>query len=150
MAVTYGRRDRQTVFYHLSMEPKIHAKNEIDVTYTQAQITCRNKILFQMFDNIRALDLFVDHTNRPVAAKMISAEGEVIRSLFFGRSCRHSPLLHWAYWDWGQLVPITSRDSQRLTTMAWKSCLSNAALLNNLNIYYIIPVATILTYIPFA
>lgn len=33
-----------------------------------------------MFDNIRALDLYVDHTNRPaVAAKMISAEGEVKR-----------------------------------------------------------------------
>lgn len=29
-----------------------------------------------MFDNIRSLDLYVDHTNRPVAAKMISAEGE--------------------------------------------------------------------------
>lgn len=34
-------------------------------------------MLLQMFDNIRALDLYVDHTNRPVAAKMISAEGEV-------------------------------------------------------------------------
>lgn len=34
-------------------------------------------LAFQMFDNIRALDLYVDHTNRPVAAKMISAEGEV-------------------------------------------------------------------------
>lgn len=30
-----------------------------------------------MFDNIRALDLYVDHANRPVAAKMVSAEGEV-------------------------------------------------------------------------
>ena len=30
-----------------------------------------------MFDNIRSLDLYVDHTNRPVAAKMISAEAEV-------------------------------------------------------------------------
>lgn len=31
----------------------------------------------QMFDNIRSLDLYVDHSNRPVAAKMFSAEGEV-------------------------------------------------------------------------
>lgn len=30
-----------------------------------------------MFDNIKALELYVDHTNRPVASKMISAEGEV-------------------------------------------------------------------------
>lgn len=39
-----------------------------------------------MFDNIRALDLYVDHTNRPVAAKMISAEGEVRILLFFKRN----------------------------------------------------------------
>ncbi|XP_041985040.1 dynein axonemal heavy chain 10 [Aricia agestis] len=40
--------------------------------------SCVQEHMIKMFDNIKALDLYVDHTNRPVAAKMISAEGEIM------------------------------------------------------------------------
>ncbi|VVD00169.1 unnamed protein product [Leptidea sinapis] len=43
-----------------------------------SECSCVQEHMIKMFDNIRALDLYVDHTNRPVAAKMISAEGEIM------------------------------------------------------------------------
>ncbi|PZC71734.1 hypothetical protein B5X24_HaOG212562 [Helicoverpa armigera] len=43
-----------------------------------SECSCVQEHMIKMFDNIRALDLYVDHTNRPVAAKMISAEAEVM------------------------------------------------------------------------
>ncbi|XP_026741363.1 dynein heavy chain 10, axonemal [Trichoplusia ni] len=43
-----------------------------------SECTCVQEHMIKMFDNIRALDLYVDHSNRPVAAKMISAEAEVM------------------------------------------------------------------------
>ncbi|KPJ04007.1 Dynein heavy chain 10, axonemal [Papilio xuthus] len=43
-----------------------------------SECSCVQEHMIKMFDNIRALDLYVDHSNRPVAAKMISAEGEIM------------------------------------------------------------------------
>ncbi|XP_063540762.1 dynein axonemal heavy chain 10 [Cydia strobilella] len=43
-----------------------------------SECTCVQEHMIKMFDNIKALDLYVDHTNRPVAAKMISAEEEIM------------------------------------------------------------------------
>ncbi|XP_049877279.1 dynein axonemal heavy chain 10 [Pectinophora gossypiella] len=43
-----------------------------------SECSCVQEHMIKMFDNIRALELYVDHTNRPVASKMISAEGEIM------------------------------------------------------------------------
>ncbi|CAB3257120.1 unnamed protein product [Arctia plantaginis] len=43
-----------------------------------SECSCVQEHMIKMFDNIRALELYVDHTNRPVASKMISAENEIM------------------------------------------------------------------------
>ncbi|KAJ2948630.1 hypothetical protein O0L34_g7885 [Tuta absoluta] len=43
-----------------------------------SECSCVQEHMIKMFDNIRSLELYVDHTNRPVASKMISAEGEIM------------------------------------------------------------------------
>ncbi|KAF9424734.1 hypothetical protein HW555_000035, partial [Spodoptera exigua] len=43
-----------------------------------SECSCVQEHMIKMFDNIRSLELYVDHTNRPVASKMISAEAEVM------------------------------------------------------------------------
>ncbi|XP_075981627.1 dynein heavy chain at 89D [Anticarsia gemmatalis] len=71
-----------------------------------SECSCVQEHMIKMFDNIRALDLYVDHTNRPVAAKMISAEGEIMEF-------RNVVYTEGRVEDWMNLVLIEMRNSNK-------------------------------------
>ncbi|KAM3960300.1 LOW QUALITY PROTEIN: dynein heavy chain at 89D [Aphomia sociella] len=74
-----------------------------------SECSCVQEHMIKMFDNIRALDLYVDHTNRPVAAKMISAEGEIM-------DFRHVVYTEGRVEDWMNLVLIEMRNTNKFIT----------------------------------
>ncbi|CAG9795657.1 unnamed protein product, partial [Diatraea saccharalis] len=74
-----------------------------------SECSCVQEHMIKMFDNIRSLDLYVDHTNRPVAAKMISAEGEIME---FRRVVYTEGRVE----DWMNLVLIEMRNTNKFIT----------------------------------
>ncbi|CAG9136916.1 unnamed protein product [Plutella xylostella] len=74
-----------------------------------SECSCVQDHMIKMFDNIKALDLYVDHNNRPVAAKMISAEGEVMEF-------RNVVYTEGRVEDWMNLVLIEMRNTNRFIT----------------------------------
>ncbi|CAK1584360.1 unnamed protein product [Parnassius mnemosyne] len=74
-----------------------------------SECSCVQEHMIKMFDNIRALDLYVDHTNRPVAAKMISAEGEIM-------DFRHVVYTEGRVEDWMNLVLAEMRNTNKFIT----------------------------------
>ncbi|XP_059059014.1 dynein axonemal heavy chain 10 [Achroia grisella] len=74
-----------------------------------SECSCVQEHMIKMFDNIRALDLYVDHTNRPVATKMISAEGEIM-------DFRHVVYTEGRVEDWMNLVLIEMRSTNKFIT----------------------------------
>nr|XP_034835442.1 dynein heavy chain 10, axonemal [Maniola hyperantus] len=74
-----------------------------------SECSCVQEHMIKMFDNIRALDLYVDHTNRPVAAKMISAEGEIM-------DFRNVVYTEGRVEDWMNLVLSEMRNTNKFIT----------------------------------
>ncbi|XP_028025407.1 dynein heavy chain 10, axonemal [Bombyx mandarina] len=74
-----------------------------------SESSCVQEHMIKMFDNIRALDLYVDHTNRPVAAKMISAEGEIM-------DFRNVVYTEGRVEDWMNLVLVEMRHTNKFIT----------------------------------
>ncbi|XP_028177563.1 dynein heavy chain 10, axonemal, partial [Ostrinia furnacalis] len=74
-----------------------------------SECSCVQEHMIKMFDNIRALDLYVDHTNRPVAAKMISAEGEIM-------DFRKVVYTEGRVEDWMNLVLVEMRNTNKFIT----------------------------------
>ncbi|KAL4712607.1 hypothetical protein ACJJTC_007202 [Scirpophaga incertulas] len=74
-----------------------------------SECNCVQEHMIKMFDNIKALDLYVDHTHRPVAAKMISAEGEIM--VF-----RQVVYTEGRVEDWMNLVLIEMRRTNKFLT----------------------------------
>ncbi|CAH0724307.1 unnamed protein product, partial [Brenthis ino] len=74
-----------------------------------SECNCVQEHMIKMFDNIRALDLYVDHTNRPVAAKMISAEGEIM-------DFRYVVYTEGRVEDWMNLVLNEMRNTNKFIT----------------------------------
>ncbi|KAJ0174233.1 hypothetical protein K1T71_010379 [Dendrolimus kikuchii] len=74
-----------------------------------SECSCVQEHMIKMFDNIRALDLYVDHTNRPVAAKMISAEGEIM-------DFRYVVYTEGRVEDWMNLVLTEMRNTNKFIT----------------------------------
>ncbi|XP_068620608.1 LOW QUALITY PROTEIN: dynein axonemal heavy chain 10 [Battus philenor] len=74
-----------------------------------SECSCVQEHMIKMFDNIRALDLYIDHTNRPVAAKMISAEGEIM-------DFRYVVYTEGRVEDWMNLVLAEMRSTNKFIT----------------------------------